>query len=188
RKIHAMQMTPYKVVALDCDDTLWQGICGEDGPWGVVLDPPRRALQQFMLAQHDAGMLLCLCSKNNEEDVVATFRARREMPLHLEHFVARRINWQAKSTGLAELAHELDLDLASFIFVDDNPEECGEVQADRPEVLALPLPSHAGEIPDFLKHVWAFDRLRITEEDRKRTALYGQQIQRARLEKQASTL
>ena len=48
RKIHAITAPPFKVIALDCDDTLWAGICGEDGPEGVVLDPPRRALQQFM--------------------------------------------------------------------------------------------------------------------------------------------
>src|SRR5205085_1886221 len=44
RRIHAVSTPPYKVVALDCDDTLWSGICGEDGPQGVALDPPRRAL------------------------------------------------------------------------------------------------------------------------------------------------
>src|SRR5262249_5917323 len=48
RKIHAIVAPPFKVAALDCDDTLWAGICGEDGPEGVVLDGPRRALQQFM--------------------------------------------------------------------------------------------------------------------------------------------
>ena len=56
RKIHALRMAPFKVIALDCDDTLWRGICGEDGPEGVVLDAPRRALQEFMLAQHAQGM------------------------------------------------------------------------------------------------------------------------------------
>ena len=80
RKIHALRMTPYKVIALDCDDTLWRGICGEDGPEEVAVDPPRRALQEFMGAQHDAGMLLCLCSKNNEEDVLETFRVHRKCP------------------------------------------------------------------------------------------------------------
>ena len=44
RKIHAITAPPFKVIALDCDDTLWAGICGEDGPEGVVLDPPRREL------------------------------------------------------------------------------------------------------------------------------------------------
>jgi len=188
RKIHALRMTPYKVIALDCDDTLWRGICGEDGPLGVVIDPPRHFLQQFMLAQHQAGMLLCLCSKNNMEDVLETFRAHPEMPLSLEHFVALRINWTAKSANLASLAEELQLGLDSFIFIDDNAQECGEVQARRPEVLTLQLPEASEEIPDFLRHVWAFDRLRITEEDTRRTALYRQQIERSRLEKQAKTL
>src|SRR3954463_2490304 len=55
RKIHAIASRPYKVVALDCDDTLWSGICGEDGPQGVELDAPRRALQQFMAARRGEG-------------------------------------------------------------------------------------------------------------------------------------
>ncbi len=188
RKIHAMRRAPYKVMALDCDDTLWSGICGEDGPEGVMIDAPRRALQDFMVAQRDAGMLLCLCSKNNEEDVIETFRVHPEMPLRLDQFVARRVNWEAKSVNLAALADELELGLDSFIFVDDNPQERAEVMADRPEVLTLPMPSEADEIPLFLKHVWAFDHIRITEEDRRRSALYEQRAERARLEKQASSL
>jgi len=63
-------------------------VCGEDGPEGIRLDPPRRALQEFMRAQQDAGVLLCLCSKNNEEDVIQVFRHHAEMPLRLENFVA----------------------------------------------------------------------------------------------------
>ena len=54
RKIHALSARPYKVVALDCDDTLWSGICGEDGPENVQLDPPRRALQEFMAARRSS--------------------------------------------------------------------------------------------------------------------------------------
>src|SRR4029078_4597273 len=64
RKLHALNRPPYKVIALDCDQTLWSGVCGEDGPDGIRLDPARVALQKFMRAQLDAGMLLCLCSKN----------------------------------------------------------------------------------------------------------------------------
>jgi FkbH-like protein len=188
RKIHALRMTPFKVVSLDCDDTLWKGICGEDGPEGVLVDPPRRALQEFMLAQHDAGMLLCLCSKNNEEDVIETFRLRPEMPLRMEDFVARRINWAPKPVNLAALAGELQLGLDAFIFVDDNAKECAQMQSSRPEVLTLPLPGDPDEIPDFFKHVWAFDRLKITEEDKQRSAQYIQRIERTRLEKQAQTL
>jgi FkbH-like protein len=188
RKIHALRTPPYKVVALDCDDTLWRGICGEDGPQGVVVDPPRRALQEFMLAQHDAGMLLCLCSKNNVEDVLDTFRLHPEMVLQLDHFVSWRINWSPKSVNLAALAEELELGLDSFILVDDNPRECREVDASCPGVLCLALPAREDEIPDFLRHVWAFDRLRVTEEDRTRSEMYAQELERHRAEKQAASL
>src|SRR6185369_5005034 len=69
RTLYALEQPAYKVIVLDCDQTLWQGVCGEDGPLGVTISPPYQALQQRMVAQHDAGMLLCLCSKNDERDV-----------------------------------------------------------------------------------------------------------------------
>jgi FkbH-like protein len=180
RKIHAIVTPPYKVAALDCDETLWAGICGEDGPHGVTLDPPRKALQEFMAERRREGMLLVLCSKNNEEDVVETFRAHPEMPLRMEDFAARRINWDSKGANLSALAADLGLGIESFILVDDNPKECTEAQAAAPGMLALSLPAAASEIPEFLKHVWAFDRARITEEDRRRPDLYAQRAERAR--------
>ena len=79
------------MIALDCDNTLWQGICGEDGPSGVVVDPARRELQCFMLEQREAGMLLVMDSKNNEQDVLDTFAANPQMPISLRHFVGWRL-------------------------------------------------------------------------------------------------
>jgi FkbH-like protein len=188
RKIHAITAPPFKAVALDCDDTLWAGICGEDGPEGVVLDAPRRALQELMAERRRAGMLLALCSKNNPEDVAATFRAHPEMPLAPGDFAARRINWDAKAGNLASLAEELELGLDTFILVDDNPKEVREVEAGAPQVLALLLPARAEEIPGFLAHVWAFDRARVTEEDRRRGEMYSQRAERARAARSSASL
>jgi FkbH-like protein len=188
RKVHAIRTRPFKVVALDCDGTLWDGICGEDGPQGVTIDRPRFALQQFMKARRAEGMLLTLCSKNNEEDVAETFRAHAKMPLALTDFAASRVNWQSKGVNLAELAEELDLGLDSIVLVDDNPKEIDEARAGTPEVLGLPLPAHAADIPEFLKHVWAFDRARVTAEDRKRPELYAQRAERVRAERSAANL
>jgi FkbH-like protein len=167
RKIHALRTPPFKVIALDCDDTLWRGICGEDGPQGVVVDPPRRALQEFMLAQHAQGMLLTLCSKNNVEDVLDTFRLHPEMVLRMEHFAAWRINWSSKSGEPGGARRRTGSGLDSFILVDDSPRECREWR--RLSASAGPDAAAARrEIPEFLRHVWAFDRLRVTEEDRAR--------------------
>lgn len=174
RFTHALMRPPFKVVALDCDNTLWQGICGEDGPEGVKLTPGHAGLQKFMTEQRDSGMLLTLASKNNEPDVIETFRVHPEMPLAMRHFVAWRLNWQPKSDNLVELAEQLSLGLDSFIFVDDNPKECAELQQALPEVLTLALPPNAADMPRFLSHVWAFDRAVVTEEDRNRSAYYSQ--------------
>jgi FkbH-like protein len=184
RWIHAIKSPPSKVVALDCDNTLWQGVVGEDGPMGVTFPPGKRALQELIVRQQEAGMVICLASKNVEEDVLEVFANRPEMPLRREHLVAWRVNWEPKSRNLASLAAELNLGLDSFIFVDDNPVECAEVRAALPEVLTLQLPAD-DEIPDFLRHVWAFDRLKVTDEDRKRTQMYQQNVERNRFEQEA---
>ena len=186
RKLHA-RTNRYKVIALDCDETLWDGVCGEDGPLGVRLSAGHQALQAFMLEQRESGMLLSLCSKNNPEDVCETFRAHPEMPLRLKHFAATRLNWEPKSANLRSLADELGLATDSFILVDNSATECAEVQAGCPEVLTLALPA-ATEFAAFLKHIWAFDRWSITEADRQRAASYAQEAERAKVQRQSANL
>jgi amino acid adenylation domain-containing protein/FkbH-like protein len=188
RKFHALKRPAYKVVALDCDNTLWTGVCGEDGPNGIQLDAARRALQEFMRAQRESGMLLCLCSKNNEEDVQAVFSQRPEFPLRLSDLAGWRLNWSAKSANLKSLAQELGLGLDSFIFIDDNPVECAEVRANCPEVLTLQLPDDPAQIPQFLNHCWVFDRWRVTSEDKQRAEQYRQNRLREQLRVKAPTL
>ena len=188
RKFHALNRAAHKVIVLDLDQTLWSGVCGEDGPEGICLDETRMALQKFMQAQQEAGMLLCLCSKNNEEDVWAVFEQRGEMPLRREHFAAWRLNWNSKSENLKALAKELQLGLDSFIFVDDNPVECAEVEANCPEVLTLQLPEDPKLIPQFLEHCWVFDHLKLTSEDSKRGEMYRQEQQRNELRSHSSDL
>ncbi|VEN73033.1 hypothetical protein EPICR_100079 [Candidatus Desulfarcum epimagneticum] len=188
RKARALLSRPCKVIALDCDQTLWKGTIGEDGVRGVSLDPPRTALQNFMVARHDEGKLICLCSKNNEADVARAFRERPDMPLKREHIVSWRVNWRPKSENIRSLAKELDLGLDSFIFLDDNPLECAEVRARVPEVLTLQLPENPDHIERFLKHVWAFDQTHVTDEDRKRTALYKTDTRRNHFRKESPAL
>lgn len=188
RKLHALSGLPFKVVALDCDETLWMGVCAEDGPEGIIVDAPRRAFQELLVRLQQEGMLLCLVSKNVEEDVRETFRRNPSMPLRWEHIVGRRINWLSKPENLRSLAEELSLGLDSFIFVDDNPAEIALVQAECPDVLCVPLPKDPARIPDFAKHIWAWDRLKTTEEDRRRTAMYVEQIEREKLQRQSASL
>ncbi len=187
RKLFVLKSAPYKVIAVDCDQTLWKGVCGEVGVAGIEIDPARAKLQQLLLKQQEAGILLCLCSKNVEEDAIAVFEQRSDLPLTLDRLVSWRINWQAKSANLKSLAQELNLGLDSFIFIDDNPVECAEVRANCPQVLTLQMPQEPEAIDKFLAHTWAFDRLKVTAEDQKRTQLYQQNVQRERLRENTLT-
>lgn len=188
RAISSLRRTPYKVIVLDCDNTLWKGVCGEDGPAGVQITEPYRALQQFMTEQVTAGMLLCLCSRNNEADVRAVFDERLDMVLTQAHFVSRRINWKSKPDNIRSLAAELNLELDAFIFIDDNPVECADVRINCPSVLTLQLPHDTESIPSFLNHVWAFDHTRVTEEDHNRTRMYLEHVQRQKAREQTLSL
>lgn len=166
RSVHALLARPFKVLVLDCDNTLWAGVAGEDGPAGIALTDGHRRLQEWAVALREQGVLLALASKNDQETVAEVFRARPELPLRPEHVAAQAIGWDAKPVGLARLAAELNLGLDSFVFLDDNPVEVAQVRAACPGVLALTVPAEQEHIGAFLERIWAFDRLVVTEEDR----------------------
>jgi FkbH-like protein len=187
RRIHALKSPPYKVIVLDCDNTIWEGIVGEEGAMGVTMPPFCQTLQQFVVEQVAKGFLVCLCSKNEERDVLEVLERRTEMPLRREHLVAWRINWAPKSENIRSLAQELNLGLDAFVFIDDNPLECAEVRANCPDVLTLRLPP-ADDVGRFLSHLWALDRLRVTSEDRQRTAMYRGNTERQQIERKAQSL
>ncbi|MFE5262756.1 SDR family NAD(P)-dependent oxidoreductase, partial [Streptomyces coelicoflavus] len=172
RAAHSALTAPSKVIVLDCDNTLWGGVVGEDGPHGVRLEPAHRAVQEWAVARRHEGVLICLASKNEAADVDEVLAVREDMPLRAEHITARRVNWEPKALNIASLAAELDLGLDSFVFIDDNPVEVAGVRAAHPGVLALQLPEDGDEVPAFLERVWSLDRLTVTDEDRRRTEFY----------------
>jgi FkbH-like protein/FkbM family methyltransferase len=187
RRYQAACRPPVKVIAVDCDGTLWDGVCAEDGPAGVRVDEPRRRLREFLVRQQESGVLICLCSKNDPGDVLAVFEHRTDLPLTLGQVAALRVNWEEKPVNLASLAEELGVGLDTFVFLDDDPVECARVRASCPEVVVLHLPT-AAEIPDFLDHVWVFDRAETTEEDRRRTVLYRDEARRRSFRESVPTL
>lgn len=187
RKIDCLRRTPSKVIVLDLDNTLWEGVVGEDGAEGVKIDANRVAMQRFLLNQRAQGMLLALASKNNEDDAWEVFR-RPEMVLKQEHFVAWRINWDPKPANLDALAAELSLGAESFIFIDDSPKEIAEVESHLPQIRTLCLPDNSSEILPALQHFWPFDRTQVTAEDEKRSQSYQQEKARNQVLREARSL
>jgi amino acid adenylation domain-containing protein/FkbH-like protein/thioester reductase-like protein len=188
RRIAAYAKPRFKVIVVDCDDTLWEGLCGEEGCSGVGLTDAYLDFQRMLLRKHDEGVLLCVCSKNNAADVEAVFANRADMVLREEHLITRRVNWDSKSSNLESLAQELELSLESFVFIDDSAVECAEVKVQCPSVLTLQFPKTPSEIQNFLDHVWAFDSTEVTKEASQRTAQYKQNRARSEALRQTGNL
>lgn len=181
REIVSFYQKKFKVIAVDCDNTLWNGVCGEDGPTGVKIEDSHRHLQQFLLDLKNKGFLLVLCTKNNEKDVLDTFKQNREMVLKQEDFVAWRINWSRKSDNLLSMAKELNLGIDSFIFLDDSHMECLEVMNNLPSVHTIQVPEPHSLIVPLLKNSWAFDIQLSVSNEGNRSELYRAEKERKKV-------
>ena len=171
--VAADAVPPKKCIVVDCDNTLWGGILGEDGPQGVEIgtEYPGDAYRQFHLFLRGLarrGMLLAINSKNNEDEVLSFLAESPDTVLRVDDFAAHRINWRDKASNLREIAEELNVGLDALVFVDDSPVECERVRASFPEVRVERFPEDPARIPDFLRRFPATGGLRVTEEDLKR--------------------
>ncbi|MGD9211723.1 MAG: HAD-IIIC family phosphatase, partial [Desulfobacteraceae bacterium] len=177
RRFYALISNPCKVIVLDCDNTLWEGVCGEIGAKQVKIKDSFSTLHKFLLKKSDQGILLCLCSKNTEADVWEVFDKNPAMILTRRHIVDSRINWQPKSENIAAIAKSLNLGIDSFLFVDDNPVECADMRYNQPfvHVLQWPLESQNDKV---LEHIWFLDNFDVTREDKERVLSYQANVER----------
>ena len=155
-----------KVVAVDLDNTLWDGVIGEDGLAGIRAKP---AFERDLKDLKDRGVLLVALSKNNLEDGLKGLGCLEV--LKKDDFIAWRINWDCKAENLVQVAEELNLGVDAFVFVDDNPAERLEMQAKIPEVTVAAFPPNLGAY---------FPPREITEEDRHKTEEYRAEAERRR--------
>ncbi len=174
-----------KCLVLDCDNTLWGGIVGEDGFDKIALGPDHPgsayvAFQRAVLNLADRGVVLALASKNNEDDVLRVVREHPFQQLREEHLAAWRVNWNDKATSLRELATELNLGLDSLVFIDDSEFECGWVRERLPEVLVVKAPADPLELEGLVGDLAAFDSLALSDEDLARGQMYKAETARTR--------
>lgn len=186
----ALALQRKKCLVLDLDNTLWGGVLGEDGINGIQVDGdyPGKAFHLWnegLKELMNDGVILAICSKNNEVDVEALFAAR-EMPLKMEDFACKRINWKDKATNIREIAQELNIGLDSMVFVDDNPTERELIRQLLPMVSVPEWPAQPYEFPTFYAQLVKeyFSVYTLTEEDKKKTEQYRQNANRAQLQAQ----
>ncbi len=181
RYLHPLCGKLAKVLVCDLDQTLWQGIVGEDGFDGIRVTPAHQRLQRAILDCARRGILLAVCSKNNPADAEQVLSEHPDLLLRPEHFAARRINWQDKATNLVELAEELQVGVDSLAFLDDSAVEREQVRIALPEVTVVPLPEQPDGYAAALRACPVFERLRLSMEDADRGAMMAAQRERDEL-------
>lgn len=193
RLIRAFLGIRKKCIVLDLDNTLWGGVLGEDGVEKLVLsdDGPGKAFQDFqriLLEYYETGMLLAICSKNDEPHAMSVVRDHPNMILRPHHFAAIRVNWENKASNLQAIAAELNLGLDSLVFLDDSKFERAEVRSLVPSVTVPDLPEDPSDYPVFAAGLPFFDALSTTEDDRRRGQMYAEDRQRRSLQEGSSSL
>lgn len=191
RQVDMIELKRKKCIVLDLDNTLWGGVLGEDGERGIKIGEgypgnTYRFFQQYLLELRRNGVILTVCSKNNESDVLTIWEKHPEMILRKEHFTTYRINWNNKADNIRELAVELNIGLDSIVFVDDNPTERELVKQMLPEVSVPDFPDQPYLFPVFAKELTDsyFKVYSLTPEDIAKSQQYRENAERVRFEKQ----
>ncbi len=181
---------PKKILAVDADNTLWDGIISEDGAAQVT---PFVDFQKGLLALRARGVLLVLLSKNDPPDAAAPIVqvfARTDLPLSLDDFAAVGVNWSPKAGSLLEICERLNLGLDAVVFVDDNPHERAQMKAHLPMVTVVPFPNDLTQPAQFLRRLETtfFTGLGATEEDKTRAEMYHAEAARRTLAARMATV
>lgn len=176
-----------KVLALDLDNTLWGGVIGDDGQSGIEIGHETHegqsylALQKFVKAHKELGVLLTVCSKNDPENALEGLN-HPDGVLKPYDFTLIKANWNEKSLNLEETAQELNLLPESFVFVDDNPVECDIVKAQVPEIMTINF-EDPEECIRRIDKCGYFEVTNLSADDAKRGEMYAANAQRAAAEK-----
>lgn len=172
-----------KCLILDLDNTLWGGVIGDDGLTNLRLgnETPEAeaftAIQRYCLELKNRGVLLAVCSKNDQKIAQEGF-SHPDSILHLEDFAVFKAGWGPKHEAIVEISQELNIGLDSLVFLDDNPAERALVIAQLPMVAVPNIGSDPSCYIEILDRQLYFEPLEISTEDLKRAEYYALNTQR----------
>jgi FkbH-like protein len=187
RMLAAIRGRSLKCLVLDLDNTLWGGVIGDDGLEGIVLGQgtaageAHLALQRYAKRLSERGIILAVCSKNDEVNALAPFQKHPEMILKQADIACFVANWQDKAGNLRHIARTLNIGIDSLVFVDDNPVERAIIRRELPMVAVPELPEDPALYVQTIALAGYFEALDITAEDHERAELYRQNASREAL-------
>ena len=173
-----------KCLVLDLDNTLWGGVIGDDGLDGIVLGQGSAlgegflAVQDYALQLGQRGIILAVCSKNDEANALEPFEKHPDMALRRKDIACFVANWDDKADNIRRIAQRLNIGLDSLVFLDDNPFERNRVRQALPMVAVPEVSDEPALVSEMLAAAGYFEAIAVTREDRDRGAQYEANLQR----------
>jgi FkbH-like protein len=174
-----------KCLILDLDNTLWGGIIGDDGIENIKLGNLGIGksfidLQHWIKKLKDRGIIICICSKNNEEVAKNVFVNHPDMILKLEDISLFVSNWNSKVDNIKNIQKTLNISFDSMVFLDDNPYERNTVKENIPLITVPNLPEDPSNYVSFLNDQNLFETVTSSNIDKDRTILYQTEYERVK--------
>lgn len=182
-----------KCVVLDLDNTLWGGVIGDDGINNIQIGElgTGRAfsdLQKWLKELKNRGIILAVCSKNNEDTAKEPFEKHPEMVLRLDDIAMFVANWEDKASNIRFIQQTLNIGMDSIVFIDDNPFERNLVRELVPGITVPELPEDPAQYLTFLKSQNLFETTSFSNEDADRTSQYQAEARRAQLQQSFTSI
>ncbi|WP_419727962.1 HAD-IIIC family phosphatase [Lichenicola sp.] len=194
RLLATKQGLSYKCLVLDLDNTLWGGVIGDDGLEGIVLGQGSAtgeayvAVQEYAREQARRGIILAVCSKNDDAIAREPFEKHPDMVLKISDIACFVANWQDKASNLRHIAERLNIGIDSLVFLDDNPFERALIRRELPMVAVPEVSDDPALYPYALADAGYFESLVVTDEDRERSSQYQGNTQREALRESATDM
>jgi FkbH-like protein len=182
--IGAIKGKAKKCIVLDLDNTLWGGVIGDDGIQGIKLggnSPDGEAFsdfQKYLKKLKERGIILTICSKNEEKNAKIPFEQHPDMQLSLDDIIVFKANWNNKADNIIDIADILEIDLNSMVFLDDNPMERDLVKTMLPMVAVPDLPEDPCLYTQTLNRQLFFETVAFSTEDKSRSDMYKGNVRR----------
>lgn len=185
--VKAMEGKIKKCVVLDLDNTLWGGVIGDDGLGGIQIGELGAGhvfwdFQRWLKQLKEYGIILAVCSKNNEDTAKEPFEKHEEMILRLSDISIFVANWEDKASNIRMIQESLNIGMDSMVFIDDNPFERNLVREMIPEIEVPELPENPAEYLGFLQQCNYFDTVSFAGESADRTKQYQAEFERRKMQ------
>ena len=172
-----------KCIILDLDNTLWGGVIGDDGLNKIqigelCLGHAFSDFQMWLKELKNRGIILAICSKNNEDIAKEPFEKHPEMVLRLEDISMFVANWDDKATNIKHIQETINIGMDSIVFIDDNPFERNLVKSLIPDITVPDLPEDPSQYLSYLKELNLFETASYSENDKDRTKQYQAEVGR----------